>query len=86
MTRPKPYEPVLSGAATTTLLGLPRSRQRVVGRLLFALAATPSQLGDYVTNDDTGRVIQHLLVGDWHFSYWPDHAARELRVVEIDEV
>jgi hypothetical protein len=54
--------------------------------LLFALAATPSQLGDYVTNDDTGRVIQHLLVGDWHFSYWPDHAARELRVVEIDEV
>jgi hypothetical protein len=26
------------------------------------------------------------LVGDWHFSFWADHAVRELRVTEIDEL
>lgn len=86
MSRPRPYEPVLSSAATTALLALPKARQRLVARLLFSLAENPSQPGDYVTADDTGRVIQHLLLGDCHFSYWPDHAARELRVVEFDEI
>ena len=86
MTRSKPYEPVLSGAATAFLLGFPRSKQRLVGRLLFTLATTPSLPGDYATNDETGRAIQHLLVGDWHFIYWPDHAACELRFIESAEV
>jgi hypothetical protein len=53
MSRPRPYEPVLSGVATT---------------------------------DESGRPVQHILLGEFHLSYWPDHAARELRIVEIDEV
>ena len=34
---------------------------------------------------ETGRAVQHLLLGEFHLSYWPDHAARELRILEIEE-
>jgi hypothetical protein len=86
MSRPRPYEPVLSGAATTALLKLPKSRQRLLGRLLFQLAETPAQPGDYATIDEQGRPVQHILLGEFHLSYGPDHATRELRIVEIEEV
>ena len=55
-------------------------------RLLFQLAEHPTQLGDYATREDGGREIQHLTAGDWHFSFWTDHAVRELRITEINEL
>jgi hypothetical protein len=83
---PSGYEPVLSSKASSSLVGLSRSKQKQVLRLLFQLAEHPGQLGDYATREDDGREIQHLMVGDWHFSFWADHAIRELRVTEIDEL
>ena len=55
-------------------------------RLLFQLAEHPTQLGDYATREDGGGEIQHLTAGDWHFSFWTDHAVRELRITEINEL
>ena len=80
------YEPILSGRASSSLVGLSRPKQKQLLRLLFQLAEHPSQLGDYSTREEAGREIQHLMVGDWHFSFWADHAVRELRVIEIDEL
>jgi hypothetical protein len=86
MPSPAGYEPVLSGRASASLVGLSRSKQKQVLRLLFQLAEHPSQPGDYATREEDGREIQHLMAGDWHFSFWADHAVRELRVMEIDEL
>ncbi len=86
MPSPSGYEPVLSGKASSILVGLSKPKQKQVLRLLFQLAEHPAQLGDYSTRDDDGREIQHLMVGDWHFSFWADHAVRELRLIEIDEL
>jgi hypothetical protein len=86
MPNPPGYEPVLSARASSSLVGLSRPKQKQVLRLLFQLAEHPGQLGDYATREEDGREIQHLLVGDWHFSFWADHAVRELRVTEIDEL
>jgi hypothetical protein len=86
MPNPPGYEPVLSVRASSSLVGLSRPKQKQVLRLLFQLAEHPGQLGDYATREEDGREIQHLLVGDWHFSFWADHAVRELRVTEIDEL
>jgi hypothetical protein len=54
--------------------------------LIFRLAEHPGQHGDYATRDENGRDIQHLVVGDWHFSFWPDHPVGELRIAEIAEL
>jgi len=86
MPNPAGYEPVLSGKASSSLVGLSRPKQKLVLRLLFQLAKHPGQLGDYATREEDRREIQHLMVGDWHFSFWADHAVRELRVTEIDEL
>ncbi|HET7537482.1 MAG TPA: hypothetical protein VFJ90_13565 [Candidatus Didemnitutus sp.] len=80
------YEPVLSGQASSFLVGLRRTQQAEVVGLIFQLSRHPHQLGDYATRDGTGRAVQHLAVGEWHFSFWADHAVRELRVTEIAEL
>lgn len=86
MPKPSGYEPVLSSKASSKLVGLSKPKQKQILRLLFQLAEHPSQLGDYATREDGDREIQHLMIGDWHFSFWADHAVRELRITEIDEL
>jgi len=54
MPNPSGYEPVLSGRASSFLVGLSRTKQKQVLRLLFQLAGHPGQLGDYATRDDDG--------------------------------
>lgn len=80
------YDPVLSGKASAFLISLSRSKQRKAIALAFQLAAYPYQIGDYPTEDENGRPIQNILIGEWHFSYWADHSVKELRIVDIIEV
>ena len=80
------YDPVLSGPAVTTLLNAKRVKQRTLVQLIDKLSEFPGQLGDYTSVDDAGRVVQHVLIGDWLLSFWADHATRELRVTDIVEV
>jgi hypothetical protein len=86
MRRSGAYEPVLSGQAAAFIVGRSKASQRKIIALIFQLSDHPHQLGDYATRDAQGREIQHLLLGDWQFSFWPDHAVRELRFTEIAEL
>jgi hypothetical protein len=81
-----PFEPVLSGKALAFLLSFKKRRQRQVTDLLFRLAEYPHQVGDYESQDDSGRKIQHIRAGSLVISFWADDSSRELRVTEIDEV
>ena len=54
--------------------------------LLYRLAASPHQPGDFHEPDDTGRAVQFLLLGNFLISYWPDDAVKELRIVEIESM
>lgn len=80
------YEPVLSSKALTTLLGLSKNKQQHLQQILYSLASYPSQDGDYALEDEQGRAIQYILVGNYLISFWPDHAVSELRIVEINLV
>lgn len=80
------YEPVLSAKAAAFLVALPKARQRILIGLLFQLAENPFQVGDYSEPDDTGRSVQFMLVRDRLIAFWADHAVRELRIVDIEEV
>jgi hypothetical protein len=80
------YEPVLSSRAAAFLVSLSKGRQRKLIGLLYQLAENPSQIGDYSEPDETGRDVQFILVQDRLIAYWADHAVRELRIVDIEEV
>ena len=77
---------MLSGKASAILVGLPKAKQKKIFALLFQIAEHPSQLGDYATKEENGREIQHMIVGDWHISFWADDAVRELRITDFTEL
>lgn len=80
------YEAVFSSKAAAFGIGLSKARQRKLVRLISQLADSPSQPGDYAEADDSGRAIQFLLIQDLLIAFWPDHAVKELRIVDIEEV
>ncbi|MCX6956237.1 MAG: hypothetical protein NTV51_29235 [Verrucomicrobia bacterium] len=77
---------MLAGKASAFLIALPKGKQKKVVQLAFKLAETPFQIGDYTTKDDQGRPLENILVGEWLFTFWADHATRELRIMDIAEV
>lgn len=85
MADPARYEPVFSEGVLAWLVELPRRKQRQVRGLARQLADHPFVRSDYVLPDDSGRPIEHLLMGDFVFSYWLDHAAREVRITDIED-
>lgn len=85
VTSPLKYEPVFAEDVLEHFVQLPRRRQRHVGQLARQLANPPFVRSDYATLDAQGRRMEHLLMGDFVFSYWLDHANREVRIVEITD-
>ncbi len=86
MTDRHPYEPVLSSKAAAFLVSRSKARQRKLIGLLYQLAANPFQIRDYSEPDQTGREVQFILIQDLLIAFWADHAVRELRIVDIEEV
>lgn len=80
------YEPVLSSKAAAFLGALSKVRQRRLIVLLSQLAKNPSQIGDYSEPEETGRLVQFILIRDLLIAFWADHAAQELRIVDVEEV
>jgi len=79
------YGLVFSEPAADFILALPLRRRRKVRELAGRLAFDPFVRSDYAVHDDSGRTIDHLLIDDFVFAYWLDHAAREIRIVDIDD-
>jgi hypothetical protein len=86
MPSPQAYDPVLNGKAAAFLANLSKAKQRKVIELAFGLAEHASQIGDYTTQDDVGRRLENILLGEWHFTFWAGHAARDFRITDIAEV
>jgi hypothetical protein len=80
------YEPVLSAKAWEFFGTLSRKRQQRISRILHQLADSPQHLGDYQTTDRSGRTLENLRLEGCIFTYWPDAAVRELRILDIVEL
>ena len=80
------YRSHLSLEAAAFLVSLPKRRQRRVLDLADQIARHPFQIGDSQTVDAEGRTVENLLLNEYLFSYWTDHASREVRISEIIKV
>lgn len=69
------YRPVFAADAAEFLLQLPKRRQRQVVSLVRQLSEHPHVRSDYSLPDESGREIDHLMIDDYVFAYWLDHAA-----------
>ena len=79
------YRPVFSDSAVAFFTTLSRRRQRKLLDRARELAADPFVVPDLRRMDDDGREIGDLLIDNFLFSYWVDHAAKAVMVVEIED-
>ena len=83
---PSGYTYVLSETASEFAFRLPIGEQKRLAYACRQLALNPSKEGDYAITDSAGRNVQNLLLDDWVFSYWADHAQKELRITDVVQV
>ncbi len=77
------YQSHLSREAVTFVVGLSKKKQRRVLDLADQIARQPFQISDYQTVDADGRTIENLKIDGYLFSFWVDHASREVRISDI---
>jgi len=80
------YTSHLSLPAAAMVAGLARRKQRRVLDLADQLARQPFEIGDFRTDDAVGHVVENLLIDGFLFTFWVDHAVREVRITEIIKV
>ena len=80
------YQSHLSLEAVAFVVALPKRKQKVVLDLADQIAKQPFKIGDYQTVDAVGRSVENLLLETYLFSFWVDHATREVRISEIIRV
>lgn len=86
MVRPSEYSALFSAESAELLLTLPRRRQRALLDRVQELARNPFHVSDYSVTDADGHTIEHLLVDEFVIAYWVDHAARQVLIVEFDDL
>ena len=57
--------------------------QERVWDFVESLANDPFREGDATTPDEHGRIVQVKMLGRLVLFYWADHAAKEVRVVDL---
>ena len=62
-----------------------REREQLL-RVFESLAQAPSQRGEWLRRTTSGRDLQIKRFGKWLVTFWPDHAVRELRIVDVERV
>lgn len=77
------YQSHLSREAVAFVVGLTKKKQRLVLDLADQIARQPFQIGDYQIIDADGRTIENLKSNGYLFSFWVDHASREVRISDI---
>jgi len=80
------YSYTLSETVAEFALDLEPSEQTNLVSLFRQLATDPYQEGEFTDVDRTGRTLQVKLFGHWLVTYWPDHGANEVRIVDMTQV
>jgi hypothetical protein len=67
------------------LEALPRrgTQRRAVMDFVRSLALDPFKQGDCTDQDDSRRTRQIKIIGDYAVTYWTDHPAKSVMVVDI---
>jgi hypothetical protein len=80
------YRPIFSDAAVSFFATLSRRRQLRLLDRARELAADPFVVPDLRRVDDDGREIGDILIDDFLFSFWVDHPAKVVMIVEVEDV
>jgi hypothetical protein len=77
------YTSHLSLDAARVVSSQPKRQQRNMLDIADQIAKYPFRQGDYQTLDENNRSIDHFLIEKYVYTYWVDHSAKEVRILEI---
>jgi hypothetical protein len=61
-----------------------RGRQReLIMQFVRELGSAPFRNGDFQDLDDAGHELEIKIIGNYAITYWADHAAREVKVINV---
>jgi hypothetical protein len=82
----KSYEAIFAREALDALLRLPRRQRQAILILAETIAADPQKPPHLSFSLSTGESLAGYVTGRWIVWGFPDHAAREWRVVKLEMV
>lgn len=59
------------------------AQQQKILRFIQSLAQNPSTKGDFTDQDETLRIREIKIIGDYAITYWTDHPVKTVMVVDI---
>lgn len=77
------YAYTLHESAAASLLAARKAERSDLLRFIDALASTPSRREAETVLDELGRRNEVAYVGHFRVVYWADHAAKEVRIMDI---
>lgn len=80
------YDYTLSGVAVRALLGAPKSLRRRAEQFIDELTSDPFREADFTELSPSGRTFFVYVQGDLVLTLWVDHAAKEVRFVNVEFV
>lgn len=84
MKRVAPYDVVVPVSRLGVFQAAKKRERKQLLDFFDRLAADPSIEGPWTIQDSSGRTNQQMHVGNFLVTFWPDHAAREVRVTRIE--
>ncbi len=79
-----PYDVVMRRTVAQRASSFSRGQRSRLEVFLDSLAVDPNQRGDFNDVDQTGRTNEAKVLHDLMVTYWADHAAREVRIVDLE--
>ncbi len=80
----RPYQAVFNRQTLGFVADADEETFDEIERWVNRIERTPSAPGDYTEEDEDHRELQVVVLHRVAIAYWPDHAAREVRVVRIE--
>lgn len=63
-----------------------KSERKQLLDCLDRLSRNPSATGEWMVKDSAGRPNFQIIAGRFILTFWPDHAAREVRILKLERV
>lgn len=78
-----PYEIFLRAEAIDALNVIRAKPRKLVCQFIDSLALDPFSEGDYSVRDASSRDIHIKIVAEYAVTFWTDHPAKEIKVIDI---
>jgi len=81
-----PYKYTVDDSVLRFFTAAPRRCREELVRVFERLAADPFVKPDSVQPDATGRACHVNRFGAWLVTWWPEHLARELHILDVESL